>query len=59
MLVIFRVINVLQKNLNLTFFVIYSYKINILPSTWNHQIKKFINIHAIIEKKCSTCFYKN
>ena len=36
MLVIFRVINVLQKNLNLTFFVIYSYKINILPSTWDH-----------------------
>ena len=59
MLVIFRVINVLQKNVNLTFFLIYSSKIKILPSTWDHQIKKFINIHAIIEKKCSTCFYKN
>ena len=50
MLVIFRVNNVLQKNLNLTFFVIYSYQINILPSTSEHQMKKFINIHAIIEK---------
>ena len=59
MLVIFSVIKVLQKNLNLTFFVIYSYKINILPSTWDHQIREFINIHAIIEKKRSTCFYKN
>ena len=51
MLVIFRVINVLQKNLSLTFIVIYSYKINILPSTWDHQIKKFINIHANYRKK--------
>ena len=36
MLIIFRVINIFQKDRNLTFFVIYSYKINILSSTWNH-----------------------
>ena len=35
-LIIFRVINIFQKYRNLTFFVIYSYKINILPSTWDH-----------------------
>ena len=56
MLVIFRVIKVLQKNFNSTFFVIYSYKINILPSTWDHQIKNCINIHAIIKKKMFNLF---
>ena len=36
MLIIFRVINIFQKDWNFTFFVIYSYKINILPSAWDH-----------------------
>ena len=36
LLIIFRVITIFQKDRNLTFFVIYSYKINILPSTWDH-----------------------
>ena len=36
MLIIFSVINIFQKDRNLMFFVIYSYKINILPSTWDH-----------------------
>ena len=57
MLIIFRIIKILQKNRNLTFFVIFSYKANILPLTWDHQMPHFINIHAIIEKKCLTCFY--
>ena len=52
MLVIFRIINVFEKDRNLTFFVIYSYKINILPSAWDHQMQNFINIFVIIEKKC-------
>ena len=57
MLTIFRFINIFQKDLNLTCYVMYSYKINILASTWDHWIKKFSNIHAIIEKKILTCFY--
>ena len=36
MFIIFRVINIFQKDRNLTFIVIYSYKINIFPSTWDH-----------------------
>ena len=36
MLIIFRDINIFQKDRNFTFFVIYSYKINILSSTWDH-----------------------
>ena len=32
----FRVINIFQKERNLTYFVIYLNKINILPSTWVH-----------------------
>ena len=36
MLIIFRVINIYQKYRNLTSFVIYSDKINILPSTCDH-----------------------
>ena len=35
-LVILRGINVFQKDRNLTFFVIYFHKINILPSDWDH-----------------------
>ena len=53
MLVIFRVINIFQKDRNFIFyFVIYLYKINILPSTWDHT-------HAIIEENFLTCSYKN
>ena len=59
MLIIFIIINFFQKDRNLTFFVIYYYKINIFPSTWDHKMQNFINIHAIIEKKCSIYFYKN
>ena len=35
-LIIFRVINIFQIDRNFAFFVIYSYKINILPSTWDY-----------------------
>ena len=35
-LLIFGAINVSQKDRNLTSFVIYFYKINILPSAWDH-----------------------
>ena len=35
-LVIFKVINVFQKDQNLKFFVIYFDEINILPSAWDH-----------------------
>ena len=36
MLIIFRVINIFQQDRNLTFFVIYFHKINILSSAWDH-----------------------
>ena len=36
MFIIFRVINIFQKYPNLTFFVIYFCKINILPLAWDH-----------------------
>ena len=41
--------NIFQKDPNLIFFVIFSYKINILPSTWDHWLKIVINVHAIIK----------
>ena len=52
MLVIFKVINVFQKDQNLTFFVIYFYRIKILPSSWDQYINFLIKIHVIIDKKC-------
>ena len=36
MLIIYRIINIFQKDRNLTIFVISSNKINILPSAWDH-----------------------
>ena len=59
MQIIFRVIKIFQKDRNLTFFLIYLYEINILPSAWDHYIQNFIKIHVIIRRKMLTSFYKN
>ena len=55
----FSVINRILKYRNLTFLAIYFYKINIFPLSLAHQMQNFINFHAIMGKKISTCYYKN
>ena len=50
MIIIFRVIKIFQKDRNLMFFVIYFYKINILPSTWKYWIKNLLKFMPLSEE---------
>ena len=59
MLIIFRKINVIEKDRNFKSFVVCFYNINILLSTWAYSKQNCIKFHSCIRKIYLSFYDKN